>query len=140
MERRNAGKSFSIIVMSEGARAKDIMPDDISEDDKTSYFSGSSIFLAKELERLTSLENRITVLGYLQRGGEPSAYDRILATRFGASAVSIIDKGEFNRMVCVDHEQIKSVPLKDVANKVRTVPVNGEMVQIAKYMDVCLGD
>ena len=43
-------------------------------------------------------------------------------------------------MVCVDHEQIKSVPLKDVANKVRTVPVNGEMVQIAKYMDVCLGD
>ncbi len=140
LERRNAGKTFSIIVMSEGAKPKGITADDISEDDKSLYFSGTSIFLAKELERLTSLENRITVLGYLQRGGEPSAFDRILATRLGASAVSIIDKGEFNRMVCVAHEQIKSIPLKDVVDKVRTVSANGEMVQIARYMDVCLGD
>lgn len=140
-QRRNSGKSFSIIVMSEGARPKDCQPEeDVGADDNSLLLAGTSVYLAKELKKLTSLENRITVLGYLQRGGDPSPFDRILATRLGASAVNIINKGEFNRMVCVDHEQIKSIPIKEVAGKVRTVPVNGEMVQIARYMGVSLGD
>ncbi|NLM09803.1 MAG: 6-phosphofructokinase [Clostridiaceae bacterium] len=140
-ERRNAGKSFSIIVMSEGAKPKGSEgKNNVSNGDNSLSFNGTSAFLAKELERLTSLENRITVLGYLQRGGDPSPFDRILATRLGASAVNIIAKGEFNRMVCVDHEQIKSIPIKEVAGKFRTVPTNGEMVQIARYMGVSFGD
>lgn len=146
-ERRNKGKSFSIIIMSANARPKDSIieinsnpgGDDSCSDDPV-HHEGSSAFLAKELERLTSLETRITVLGYLQRGGEPSPYDRILATRLGASAVNIIHKGEFNRMVCVDHELIKSVPLKDVAGRIRRVPVDGELIQIARYMGVSFGD
>jgi len=140
-ERRNAGKSFSIIVMSAGARPKDItVENDTSGGDDSLLFEGSSAFLAKELERLTSLETRITVLGYLQRGGEPSPYDRILATRFGVSAVNIINKGEFSRMVCVDHEQIKSIPIKEVAGRIRTIQIDGEMVQIARNMGVAFGD
>jgi len=141
-ERRNAGKSFSIIVMSAGARPKDLTvekKDDEGGDDSLSY-EGTSAFLAKELERLTSLETRITVLGYLQRGGEPSPYDRILATRLGASAVNIISKGEFNRMVCLDHEQIKSIPVRDVAGKIRKVPTDGELIKIARNMGVSFGD
>lgn len=142
-ERRNAGKSFSIIVMSEGARPKDgkIENSNNGNGDLNSLsFTGFSTHVASELKRLTSLENRITVLGYLQRGGDPSPLDRILATRLGASAVNIINKGEFNRMVCVDHEQIKSIPINEVAGKTRTVPTNGEMVQIARYMGVSFGD
>ncbi|HEY8420713.1 MAG TPA: ATP-dependent 6-phosphofructokinase [Thermoclostridium sp.] len=140
-ERRNAGKSFSIIVMSAGARPKDVVVEnDNSCGDNSLSFEGTSTYLGKELERLTSLETRITVLGYLQRGGEPSPYDRILATRFGASAVNIINKGEFNRMVCVEHEQIKSIPIKEVVGRRRTVPTNGEMVQIARNMGVSFGD
>lgn len=140
-QRRNAGKSFSIIVMSEGARPKDSEPaSNVAGNDNSLLFAGTSAYLAGELKRLTSLENRITVLGYLQRGGEPSSFDRILATRLGVSAVNIVAKGEFNRMVCVDHEQIKSIPIKEVAGRVRTVSTDGEMVQIARYMGVSFGD
>lgn len=96
--------------------------------------------LAVELEKLTSIEHRITVLGYLQRGGEPCPFDRILATRFGASAVKLVEKGEYNRMVCVDHQQIKSVPLEEVAGKARLVSETEELVHIAREMGVSFGD
>ncbi|ANX02015.1 6-phosphofructokinase [Thermoclostridium stercorarium subsp. leptospartum DSM 9219] len=143
-ERRNKGKSFSIIVMSAGAKPEGGITEPVNNGNGngnyTMPYEGTSAFLARELEKLTSLECRITVLGYLQRGGEPSPYDRILATRFGASAVNIINKGEFNRMVCVDHEQINSIPIKEIAGKVRKVPVNSELIQIARYMGVSFGD
>lgn len=147
-ERRNAGKSFSIIVMSAGAKPKGKVVENNNccngngngNGNGYSFYEGTSTFLAKELERLTSLETRITVLGYLQRGGDPSPFDRILATRLGVSAVNIINKGEFNRMVCLENEQIKSIPIKEVAGKIRTVPVNGEMVQIARDLGVSFGD
>jgi phosphofructokinase-like protein len=145
LERKNAGKGFSIIVMAEGARPVGSPLTHNEQDD--SYFNGdrgkvcgTSSYLAKELERLTSIETRITVLGYLQRGGEPSPYDRVLATRFGASAVNLIEKGELNRMVCMDHDTVKSVPLIEVAGKLRKVPKKGELIGIARYMGVSLGE
>lgn len=145
LERKNAGKGFSIIVMAEGARP--VGEPLVQSEPDDSYFNGNnrkdcgtSSYLARELERLTSIENRITVLGYLQRGGEPSPYDRVLATRFGASAVNLIEKGELNRMVCMDHDTVKSVPLKEVAGKLRTVSKTGELVGIARYMGVSLGE
>jgi len=143
LQRRNAGKGFSIIVTAVGA--KPLFQDKYISgrqdgNGKPEDNDGASHFLAEELERLTSLENRITVLGYLQRGGDPSPYDRILATRFGASAVNMIEKGEVNRMVCVDHHMVSSVPLKDVAGKSRLVQPDGEMAAIARDMGVCLGE
>jgi phosphofructokinase-like protein len=142
LERRNAGKGFSIIVAAEGARPVGNIDrfEDGTDWDVLTYQGGTSTYLAKEIEHLTSIENRITVLGYLQRGGEPSPYDRILATRFGAVAVNMIEKGEYNRMVCVSNNQISSVPLTEVAGKLRLVPTDGELVSIARDMGVCLGD
>ncbi len=144
LERKNAGKGFSIIVMAEGAKPLGSTLTHNALDD--SYFDGkcdkvdvSSSLLAKELERLTSIENRITVLGYLQRGGDPSPFDRVLATRFGASAVNLIEKGELNRMVCMDHNTVKSIPIREVAGKLRTVSEKDELVDIARYMGVSLG-
>ena len=96
--------------------------------------------LAKELESLTSIETRITVLGYLQRGGDPSAYDRILSTRFGAAAVKMIHNGEVNRMVCMDQHTIKSIPLHETAGRIRVVPPGSEITEIARDMGVSFGD
>lgn len=142
LERRNAGKGFSIIVTAEGARPIDSDEGPYHEVNtgEFAFQSGTSSFLANELESLTSIENRITVLGYLQRGGDPSPYDRILATRFGATAVNMIERGEVNRMVCVEHRQIKSIPLADTAGKHRLVSPAGELVGIARDMGVNFGD
>jgi 6-phosphofructokinase 1 len=141
-ERKNAGKGFSIIVAAAGAEAK-LKSGSAKKKivhDTSYYHEGECSTLAVELEKLTSIEHRITVLGYLQRGGEPCPADRILATRFGASAVKVVEKGEYNRMVCVNNQQIKSVPLEEVAGKARTVTESEELVSIARDMGVCFGD
>ena len=101
LERKNEGKSFSIVVVSEGSRplgydrAQDPV---IGDDDDAQNINGIGSQLASELERLTRLEVRVTVLGYLLRGGEPSPYDRILSTRLGASAVNMIAADQYNMM------------------------------------------
>lgn len=141
LERRNAGKGFSIIVAAEGAKpagSKKEDTEDTAED--FTFQGGTSNLLAKELESLTSIETRITVLGYLQRGGDPSPYDRILATRFGAVAVKLIHNGEINRMVCMDHHIIKSIPLQETAGRIRLVSPDGEVAGIARDMGVSFGD
>ncbi|MBP7175504.1 MAG: 6-phosphofructokinase [Thermoclostridium sp.] len=141
LDRRNAGKGFSIIVAAEGARPYGSEEKSI-EDTRGdfTYQGGTSNLLAKELESLTSIETRITVLGYLQRGGDPSPYDRILATRFGAAAVNMIHNGEVNRMVCVDHHTIKSIPLSETAGKIRVVPPDDEVTGIARDTGVSFGN
>jgi len=144
LERKNAGKGFSIIVAAEGARPlRDSLTkkmDNQDENEDPIYCEGTSSFLAEELERLTSIENRITVLGYLQRGGDPCPNDRILATRFGASAVNMVENGEFNRMVCMNHHQVQSLPLNEVAGNIRYVSASGELAGIARDMGVSFGD
>ncbi|NLO38800.1 MAG: 6-phosphofructokinase [Ruminiclostridium sp.] len=141
LQRRNAGKGFSIIVAAEGARPVGSVVKSI-EDTRGdfTYQGGTSNLLAKELESLTSIETRITVLGYLQRGGDPSAYDRILSTRFGAAAVKMIHNGEVNRMVCMDQHTIKSIPLHETAGRIRVVPPGSEITEIARDMGVSFGD
>lgn len=141
-ERKNQGKGFSIIVAATGAGAglKSGSEEKSITDDTDFYHEGNCSYLATELEKLTSIEHRITVLGYLQRGGAPCPFDRILATRFGASAVKLVKKGEYNRMVCIEHQQVKSVPLEEVAGKARLVSENDELVDIARDMGVCFGD
>ncbi len=141
LERRNAGKGFSIIVAAEGAKPVGSSEESYEEimGDFT-FQGGTSNFLAKELESLTSIETRITVLGYLQRGGDPSPYDRMLATRFGAGAVKMIHNGEVNRMVCMDHQTIKSIPLQETTGRIRLVSPDGEVAGIARDMGVSFGD
>lgn len=142
LERRNAGKGFSIIVTAEGARPAGSSREEENGDvaDDFTFQGGTSNILAKELESLTSIETRITVLGYLQRGGDPSPYDRILATRFGAGAVKMIHNGEINRMICVDHHTMKSIPIQETTGRIRLVSPSGEIAGIARDMGVSLGD
>ena len=143
LERKNEGKSFSIIVASEGSRpvGHDRTQEPVvSDDDDIQNINGVSSRLAAELERLTRLEVRVTVLGYLLRGGEPSPYDRILATRLGASAVNMIAEGRYNMMAAIRNDQLCPVSISEIAGRIKTVPLDGELIRIARSIGVSFGD
>ncbi|NLZ43740.1 MAG: 6-phosphofructokinase, partial [Clostridia bacterium] len=82
----------------------------------------------------------VTVLGHLQRGGKPSAFDRILATRYGVAAVHLAAQGEFNRMISLQGEAITSVPLTKEVTELRRVPSGGELVRAAKEIGIEFGN
>jgi len=96
--------------------------------------------LARELEAATGLEARVTILGYVQRGGSPSAADRVLATRLGAAAARLVADGEFGVMVAARGEDAVPVPLEKVAGKVKLVPPDHAWVQAARMVGTGLGD
>jgi len=96
--------------------------------------------LARELESATGLEARVTILGYVQRGGSPSAADRVLATRLGAAAAQLVADGEFGVMVAAHGEAAEPVPLEKVAGKVKLVPADHAWVQAARMVGTGLGD
>jgi len=96
--------------------------------------------LAVRLEELTGKEARACVLGHLQRGGAPTALDRILGMRFGVMAVKLAEEGAFGRMVSYQAYHVDSVPIEEAVNQLRLVDPAGEMVQVAKAVGICLGD
>lgn len=142
MERRDAGKNFSIIVVAEGARSKDEALLSKKEFKKARAAMPYSIAyrVAHELEAATRLESRVTVLGYLQRGGTPSPYDRILATHFGTAAAHFLAEGDFGKLVALQNGKIVGVPLEDVAGRVKNVPLDHPMIQCARELGTGLGD
>ena len=90
---------------------------------------------------MTGKETRVAVLGHLQRGGSPTAFDRVLATRFGGKAVELLMRGETDRMVAFHPPDITSVPLEDIVGKTKTVPTTGfDVVETARAIGVSFGD
>jgi ATP-dependent phosphofructokinase / diphosphate-dependent phosphofructokinase len=85
-------------------------------------------------------EVRVSVLGYIQRGGSPSPYDRILATRFGVAAVDLIAEGGFGKMVCLQQECIRAVSIIEAAGKMKMVNPQGELVRTARAIGIGFGD
>ena len=96
--------------------------------------------VAKKIKKLTGLETRETVLGYIQRGGTPTPMDRILATRYGAYATELISKKKFGNMVALQENKIVGVALNQVSDKVRTVPADHPLIRQARNMGTCFGD
>jgi len=96
--------------------------------------------MAEELQMITGLETRVTILGHLQRGATPSASDRLLATRLGTSAIDYIKNDQFGIMVAVSGEQTKAVPLQDVAGKVNYVPLDHPWIETARNLETSFGD
>jgi len=80
------------------------------------------------------------VLGYLQRGGVPSPYDRLLATAFGTEAAAMLNRGDFGKMVCLSGERIGAVPLSEVAGKIKPVPRDHRLIRTARLVGTCMGD
>lgn len=124
-KRAKQGKKYSIIVVAEGI--------------KTDGYTRAAEYISKIIETKTGIESRQTVLGYLQRGGAPSAYDRNLATRMGAFAAKIISEKKFGNTVCLRGETIKEIPLKEVAGKLKLITKDDDLFIQGKRMGVCFG-
>ena len=127
--RHARGRYFSIIVVAEGAKfASDVDPSQgapvVTEMGKDEFghvrLGGVGQILAREVERRTGLETRYVVLGHIQRGGSPSAFDRVLASRYGIGAIDMVHRGEFGCMVALRGNDIVSVPLTEAINKNRS--------------------
>ena len=102
--------------------------------------SGNTLRLARHLEELTKLESRVTILGYVQRGGTPSAADRLLATRLGTACADLIAEGVSGVMVAARGDGAVQVPLEKVAGKLKTVPLDHSWLESARHVGTCLGD
>jgi ATP-dependent phosphofructokinase / diphosphate-dependent phosphofructokinase len=101
---------------------------------------GNTMRLAKQLEDLTQLESRVTILGYVQRGGTPSAADRLLATRLGSACGDLIHEGIFGVMVAARGDATEPVPLEKVAGKRKSVPPDHQWIETARRVGTCMGD
>ena len=100
----------------------------------------NTVHLTRQLEELTRLESRVTILGHLQRGGTPSAVDRLLATRLGTAASEMIEQGIYGVMVAARGEGAEPVPLEQVAGRRRVVPLGHSWVRSARLIGTNLGD
>ena len=129
-KRHEGGKSFSIVVASEGAVAKKKdngkEGDMILQDQKLDSFGhvrlgGVGNLLADEIEKITGYETRSTVLGHIQRGGSPTAYDRVLATRFGVYAAELVQEGKWGYMTALKGNEIVAVKLEEATSQLKTV-------------------
>ncbi|MGE0445281.1 MAG: 6-phosphofructokinase, partial [Vicinamibacterales bacterium] len=136
------GARFSIVVIAEGARPKGGTVSLIEEAHAghVERLGGAAAFCARELGSLTGKETRHVVLGHLQRGGAPTAFDRTLATRFGGKAVELLLNGQYGKMVANHPPDIVPVPLGEVVGKQKLVPLNYDLLLTARAMGVSFGD
>jgi 6-phosphofructokinase 1 len=142
VERDSWGARFSIVVVAEGAKPVGGKVS-VVEEASGAYverLGGIGARVADELETLTGKETRFVVLGHLQRGGAPTSFDRMLATRFGARAVELVLNGEFGTMVAFHPPDIVSVPLEQVVGRTRNVPITFDVIRTARAMGIALGD
>lgn len=140
--REREGKLFSIVVVAEGAKRPDgeiVVKEMIKESADPVRLGGIGQFVAEGISKYTGLETRVTVLGHLQRGGSPVAYDRILATRFGAAAVEAALNGEYNKVVCLVNNEIVPRPITEVTGGIRNVPANSPLLKMAGSLGISLG-
>jgi 6-phosphofructokinase 1 len=156
VQRSRAGKRFSIVAVAEGAMPTQTETADAADKgtrgkDKARKAPGKpatiddqgmshTAQLSRQLEDATGLETRVTILGHLQRGGTPSAADRLLATRLGTACAALIDEGVYGVMVAARGEGFEPVPLEKVAGKRRTVPLDHPWIESARRVGTCLGN
>jgi 6-phosphofructokinase 1 len=158
LSRNRGGKHFSIVAVAEGAMSAEeaaarAKAEKKSKNRKTksakpkvesalsdSSHGGNTLNLAHQLEEITRLESRVTILGYLQRGGTPSAYDRILATRLGTACTALIQEGIHGVMLAARGENAEPVPLEQVVGKIKSVPLDHPWVESARRVGTSLGD
>ena len=142
-ERHRSGKRFSIIVISEGAREKDgnaVVRRIVEESTDPIRYGGVSLVLGKKIEELTGIETRSVILGHLQRGGVPTPFDRVLATKLGTKAVDLVAEHKYGKMVGIKGDSVVEVPLEEVVKGQRIVPLNDPLIRAARSVATCFGD
>ncbi len=159
-QRVRRGTNFSIVAVAEGARSVDDARQLEAAEARVrrtreaaaraaakaevalleTQHIGNTLRLAHQLEQLTGLESRVSILGYIQRGGTPSPIDRLLATRLGSAAADLVEAGTFGVMVAAHGSGTEAVPLEDVAGRRRVVPLDHPWIAAARHVGTCLGD
>jgi len=158
-ERRRRGKWFSIVAVAEGAQPRRAALEKAkaeeaskakktvkkgkkteAKDEDVPSDGRASTWVAKAISRRLDMETRVTVLGHLQRGGLPTPYDRILATRFGTHAAEMLAEGKYNHMVALHGSEVTSVPLEQVAGKIKLVPPDHPLIRSARRVGTNFGD
>ncbi|HEV7764407.1 MAG TPA: ATP-dependent 6-phosphofructokinase [Thermoanaerobaculia bacterium] len=137
-ERQSEGSKFDIIVVAEGA--KRVGGEEAYLDKASKRLGGVAYQVAAEIQQYIDLEIRVTVLGHVQRGGSPIAFDRILASRFGKVAADLVASKNFGQMVAVRADEIVSVPIIDAVSRPKYVDPNGQMAQTARSLGISFGD
>ena len=125
-DRYSKGKTYSIVVVAEGIEKPEKMT--------------AGRYIAQIIEDRTGIETRETVLGYIQRGGTPSSMDRVLASSYGGYAADLIAHGDFGKMVAMKDNRITSVPLSDIAGKLKLITPDHYLIERARNLGVCFGD
>ena len=140
-ERNRRGSKFSIIVVAEGARQEGGHAIYQAKRDigAAARLGGIGQALAEEISQLSDVEIRVTVLGHLQRGGSPTASDRLLASRFGVMAVHLVAEGKMGEMVALLGDQITHVPIHESVACQKLVPLDSDVIRTALSLDICLG-
>lgn len=142
IENKKNGKDYAIVVVAEGAKPKDgeIVVSKVREDSPDPIrLGGIANVVADQLEELVGNEARATILGHVQRGGTPTANDRILSTRYGSYAVELLMEGKFGNMVILDGNAMGYESLENVIGSNKAVDPNGELVRIAEATGVSFG-
>jgi phosphofructokinase-like protein len=132
--REKAGSRFTNIVVAEGA--VEIGKSELYQDPGTGRLGGVGDYVRRQVEAMTGKESRCVVLGHLQRGGSPNAFDRMLGTNFGACAVRALASGETGKMVALQAGTVLTVPLDEACRSIKTVPVDGQLVRTARDIGI----
>jgi ATP-dependent phosphofructokinase / diphosphate-dependent phosphofructokinase len=142
MARDRAGRHFSIVVVAEGAFSHGGHVSLIGESlpGQAKRVGGVADNIAREIQQITGKETRSLVLGHLQRGGMPTGYDRLLATRFGGAAVRAVERGQWGYMVALQSAQIVAIPIEDAIRELKRVDPHGDLVLTARETGICFGD
>jgi ATP-dependent phosphofructokinase / diphosphate-dependent phosphofructokinase len=137
-EREAQGRHFSIIVVAEGAKSAggDEVYIEKESAGRTARLGGIAEIVAANVERLTGKESRVVVLGHLQRGGTPTAFDRMLASCYGSAAVRAIAQGKFGEMVAYTCNEIITVPLEECVKTIKSVPASHYLVGVARDLSI----
>ena len=159
-QRKKEGKEFTIVVVAEGAMPKggELTVENVRNNGKgvdNNKLGGAGQKVARQLEELTGLESRCTVLGYMQRGGTPTAYDRVLSTKYGAKAMELALEGKFGTIAVIKNGRLDYATLEDVVgnnkeigavsgntkeSNLRKVKMDDDLVKTARDIGICLGD
>ncbi len=141
-KRDSAGFHSTLVVVAEGARLEDgaLLTKERVGDKGEDRLGGIGDYVAKHIEKATGKETRSCTLGHLQRGGAPTALDRILGVRFGAKAVDLIEQGRFGRMVSYQHYQVGDVSIEEAVHQLRLVNKESEIVKAARDIGISFGD
>ncbi len=136
------GPEFAIVVVAEGARSKGGEASYLEERGPSGKrrLGGAAYRISRRLEELTGRETRSLVLGHLQRGGRPIAFDRLLSMRFGTAAIEIAAQGRFGCMVALDPPRVRAVPIVEAIENIKTVPMDDDVLLAARAMGISFGD